>query len=89
MIYMIVPFGEEDDHRDALTEKIKEGGNSIYEDEAPHAWFISYDGTSKELAEKLGLGDDPAVGTGIVVQVNRYNGYASKSLWEWMEIYDK
>ena len=88
MIYMIVSF-EEGDNRDVLANKIKEVGKSICEDEAPHAWFVSYDGTSKELADKIELGDNPEVGTGIVVQVNRYNGYASESLWEWMGVYDK
>ena len=85
MIFMVVPFEVENEN--VIDTKLKEVGKSVYGGAAPNAWFVSYDGTTEELADKLGFGDDEKMGEGIIVPVNNYQGFASTSLWEWMKIY--
>jgi hypothetical protein len=48
-------------------------------------WLVSYDGTSQQLAEKLGIRDG-ASGTGIVTPICNYSGRASGDLWEWLKV---
>ena len=86
MVYMVVPFRPK--NRDGLEKKIKDTGTSVYTGVSPAAWFLVFDGTSDELADKLQLGDDEQdFGTAIVVQATYYQGYAPKSLWEWLNTY--
>jgi len=86
MIYAIISFRDESG---ALPSKLKELRIPIYDDEAPNAYFVSYRGTTRELAEAIGYSDPSSVGTGIVVPVSNYFGYASKNLWEWLSVYEK
>ena len=46
-------------------------------------WFVSYDGTTRELAEKIGIRQG-RIGSGVVILVGAYAGYASTDLWEWL-----
>ena len=87
MIYIIVPFGNINEG--AISEKVKGVGESVYDDEAPNAWFVSYDGTTKELADKLEFGDDIEMGEAVIVQVSNYQGFASTSLWDWIRNYGR
>lgn len=84
---MVVPFVDDDGDIGSIEEKIKGVGRSVYSEEAPCAWFVAYDGTTNELADELQFGDDPETGEGIIVLVTTYQGFASESLWEWMENY--
>ena len=87
MIYMFVPLGAEPgENFEFIDNRLKEVG-PVYVSEAPGAWFVSYDGTTNELAEKLQLGDEPKMGEGIIIGVRNYQGYASTSLWEWIRTY--
>lgn len=54
--------------------------------ESPSVYFVSYKGTTRELSDAVGCGD-AQVGTGVVMPVSIYDGYASRDLWEWMEVY--
>ena len=85
MIYAIIPFRDESG---VLDSKLKELRIPIYDDEAPTAYFASYKGTTRELAEAIGY-DDSSIGTGIVIPVSNYYGYASKHLWEWLSVHGK
>lgn len=46
-------------------------------------WFISVQGTAKEIAAKLDA--DGPVGTVIVVSVANYWGRANPDVWEWIK----
>ncbi len=48
------------------------------------SWFISADGTSKDVSDKLGV-TDGASGGAIVVSVSGYYGRASTPIWEWVK----
>ena len=67
-------------------ETLKEQGRPVYTDYAPIAYFVSYKGTTRELAEEIGFSGGES-GTGIVIPISNYYGYAAKDLWEWMRIY--
>jgi hypothetical protein len=49
----------------------------------PGHWFISVQGTAKEIATKLD--GDGSVGTVIVVSVANYWGRANPDVWEWIK----
>ncbi len=85
MIYAIVPFQRSD--KEKLREKIEKLGVPVYTDEAPIAYFVSYTGTTRKLAEAIGFSGGE-LGTGIVIPISNYYGYAAKDLWEWMSIHD-
>ena len=85
MIYAIIPFRLKIESK--LQEKIEELADAIYKDEAPKAYFASYQGTTRELADQIGYNDKGEAGTGIVVPITNHAGYASKDLWEWIRIH--
>lgn len=83
MIYAIIPFEE----HTVIANKIKEIGVPVCESEAPVVYFVSFGGTTRKLSTLIGFGDDDRVGTGVVLRVENYFGYASEDLWEWMDIH--
>ena len=85
MIYAIIPFRLPNE--DKLLEKIKDLGTPAYTDEAPKAYFVSYEGTTNQLSDAIGYSEDDEMGTGIVMPVMNRAGYAVKDLWEWMRIH--
>jgi hypothetical protein len=46
-------------------------------------WLVAYEGTTKSLAEKLGIRSGE-VGTGVVFPISNYSGRASSDTWEWL-----
>ncbi len=50
------------------------------------AFFIATSGeTTRQVASKIGLGDDAAE-TGVVVPVTSYWGRHNRELWEWISV---
>ena len=83
---MIVPFSK----GKGLHKRIEAVPNSgLFTNMAPAAYFIDYAGTADELSELIGYNGDKEVGTGIVVALDRYSGWASKKLWEWTDLHEK
>lgn len=52
---------------------------------SPDKWVLYADGPAGELASKLGIRDDPFIGTGLVLTLGTYGGRAPSSLWEWIK----
>jgi hypothetical protein len=51
-------------------------------------WVVDYDGTTRALAEKIGIrGTSPGGSTGVVFPVSNYSGRAATEFWEWMKIH--
>jgi hypothetical protein len=46
---------------------------------------IAFDGTSRDLAEKLGFLGDSYISPGVVFPVSTYSGRADPALWEWLD----
>ena len=87
MIYVVIPFESDEALRSKLEELKEEDSVAVYDDEAPHAYFVSFHGTTRELAKTVGYDDDRHAGMGIVIPVSNYFGLASQDLWEWLELY--
>ena len=83
LIYAIIPF----ENGEKLRSRIDELGIPVCDVEAPAAYFVLYDGTTRKLSEAVGYGNDGDVGSGVVMRVSNYFGYASTELWEWLEIH--
>lgn len=81
MIYAVISFEPSEE----LSNKISDLEVPVYDGEAPIAHFVSFKGTTRELAQKLGY-DSSQAGTGVVIPVSNYFGFASRDLWEWLEI---
>lgn len=54
---------------------------------APNVWMIDYDGTTRALAEKIGIRGEPAVGSGIAFPISNYSGRAPSDVWEWLRLH--
>ncbi|WP_321902123.1 hypothetical protein [Paraburkholderia tropica] len=52
---------------------------------APDKWVVYADGPPGDLADKLGIRNDPHIGTGLVLTFGSYGGRAPSSLWEWIK----
>lgn len=78
---------QEKERIEALTEKIREVGAKVYDRARPSLWLVTYDGTTHELSEALGLGNDESLGTAVVIPVTAYSGYAQTDLWEWISVH--
>lgn len=48
------------------------------------AWMIEYEGTTRDLAQKLDLMSG-ANGSAVVYRVSNYSGRASSFIWEWLQ----
>ena len=59
----------------------------IFDMYEPRVWYVAFSGTSAELSEKIGFGDDDSVGSGVVTGIASYYGFASGKLWEWLRIH--
>lgn len=54
---------------------------------APNVWMIDHDGTTRALAEKIGIRGEQAVGAGIAFPISNYSGRASSDVWEWLQLH--
>ena len=62
---------------------IKQYGANHYEF-AENSWFVPDNGTTKEVADKLGLSDNALHAQGVVLRFDAYSGYASADGWKWI-----
>ena len=64
---------------------------AIYTPYAPKAWFIDFEGTTNELTDLIWPDDfdedTHPLPAGIVTRMDRYNGWASPDLWEWLGVH--
>ena len=84
-LYAVVPFqpGSE------IQARLESLDTPLYTAMAPQAYFVAYQGTARELAEKIGYNGDPGAGTGIVLPAYSYFGFAPQDLWEWLSTKSK
>jgi hypothetical protein len=79
--FIIIPIGNTSDIDAAVAQKFP--GDSFRLPKGEH--LVVFDGTSKELSDRLGISDGQ-VGSALVVGINGYFGWASKDIWEWLQI---
>jgi hypothetical protein len=80
---VLVPFGGDED---AVLEKAREAlpASDIFVIDSDKFAVVS-DGTSRDIAEKLGIRGEPVVSSGVVFPVSSYSGRADPALWEWLD----
>ncbi len=66
----------------AEVEKLPE--HSYYEVK-DDTWLVSYEGTTRQLAELLGIRNGKS-GSGLVLLTSAYSGRASDDTWEWLKV---
>lgn len=81
MLYAVIPFSP----TQAFSKNLAEVEAQVYMDYGPQLYFVSYKGTTRELAKALGF-EDSSAGEGVVLSIANYWGLASKDLWEWIEL---
>ena len=83
-VYFVVVLSDVEAVRKRLREVVPEETMVFEVDE--DKWFVSFDGISRDLAEKLGIRGEPNIGSGIVIPVTSYSGRANPALWEWLSL---
>ena len=88
MLYAVVPLAGDDPK---LPDGLKSHVSIMNEQYAPRAWFVAFNGTTDELTdliwpEQVDEGDHP-MPLGMVIRMDRYNGFASTQLWEWLGVH--
>jgi hypothetical protein len=63
---------------------VRQYGASHYEF-ASNMWFISDTGTTKDIADKLGITASEDGTLGVVLQVGAYSGRATGTAWTWLQ----
>ena len=51
---------------------------------AENAWFVSDNGTTKDVADKLGITNGAIQAQGVVLKFDGYSGWASSAGWDWI-----
>ena len=70
----------------SMKKSVDENYSGEYYETKQGAFFITTNGeTTRQVATKIGLGDEPA-GTGVVVPVTSYWGRHNRELWEWSSV---
>jgi len=52
---------------------------------SPTAWFVSDSGTSKDVADRIGLTSGGIEATGVVLSFTGYSGWAKGDAWAWLQ----
>lgn len=82
--FIVVPIGQNAEIGRALSEKFENKAFELPRGE----WLVSYDGTSRQLSEHVGIStpEGPGeMGSALVLNFSGYWGLASKDVWEWLK----
>ena len=80
-IFMIVASNRPEAVRDAI-HNLPEGD---FFDITHNSWVVSFDGTTRALAEHLGIRQGKT-GSGVVAAISGYSGRATGDLWDWFKL---
>ena len=72
--------------RKAVETKAAEDGSFERLEIDEDVWLAAYDGTTRQLAEELGIRGGEA-GSGIVCAISSYSGRQPTDVWEWLRIH--
>ncbi|HEY1836390.1 MAG TPA: hypothetical protein VGG36_01935 [Rhizomicrobium sp.] len=82
-IFVVIATSNSQKIAEALETTASDGGHYLIKE---GTWFAQFDGTSQELAEKLGI-RDASNGTGVVTPVSNYSGRGATDMWEWLKVH--
>lgn len=80
-LYVIIALSGEAPLQDAIATQY---GSNHYA-YAHNVWFVSDDGSSKQVADKIGLTDGRIGAAGAVLAFNAYSGFGPLPAWEWLQ----
>lgn len=71
---------------DAVEKRLQTIAPWLYLNVGVASWLVVAPGatTTKELCDRIGLGNVDPIGTGIAVRAEGYFGRAPSSIWEWI-----
>ena len=88
-VFIAVPLVDDSANLDkAVTNTVE--SSSRYKLPSNRGWLISFEGTTVELCNHIGLTGQPAgvhspVGSAIVSPISAYYGRGSSDMWEWLK----
>lgn len=88
-IYQLTPLALNIDRADAVVaQHISE--RDRYKLPGRAGWLISYNGTSVELSNVLGItgqaeGQSPSLSSVLITSISAYYGRGSSDMWEWLK----
>ena len=89
-VFLVIPLSKE-------TAPLNAAVQSMLEEHSRHplvndrGWLVTYNGTSKELTNHLGItgqadGDKSPIGPAIVAPISSYYGRGPNDMWEWLSL---
>lgn len=84
-VFLIMPLGN-DPQPEKLAAAVRDLDLPTFDGCAPDAWLVYFDGTAKQISERLARPEQQGgIGTHLVVHVDRnYFGYGSREMWSWL-----
>jgi hypothetical protein len=49
-----------------------------------NVWFVSDNGTTKDVSDRLGISNGVIGAQGVVLKFDNYSGYAATAGWQWL-----
>jgi hypothetical protein len=80
-VYAVVGSG----NTQAIKQSIVAQYGANHYEVAPYAWFVSDPGTSKDVADKLGISKGENNILGVVLRFDAYSGRHAANLWTWLQ----
>jgi hypothetical protein len=80
-VFAVIAYSEPLRLKQAVVEQC---GANQYE-LTPGCWFVVDDGTTKLVADKLGLTDGKIGAQGVVPLFTGYSGWGPRAAWDWLQ----
>lgn len=72
---------------DAVGEHIGKLSNAHFYEIKKDTWVVSFNGTTRELAEIIQIRQAESTSAGIVFSVDNFSGKHRPELWEWLKLH--
>lgn len=79
-VFVLVPTSRAEEIGVVIAARHLEGSYKLPRGE----WLISYQGTSQQLSDYLGI-TDASTGNAVIFSVGGYYGNAPTAIWEWIQ----
>jgi len=86
-IFLVTPFVDPQKLADTVEKNIVDHDRYLLKN---GSWLIRFDGTSKEVSDKIGITNPdpdvpPTVGSCLIVSISGYYGRGPTDMWEWIK----
>ena len=73
----------------AVAEKIRQLPDTPSYEIKSDTWVVNYNGTTRELAEKIGIRQAASTSSGVAFSIANFSGKHRPDLWEWLTLHSK